>query len=187
MPIKIVFLLIFIILSTGAQAREWSALESRDVTILHSPALKTVAEEMAVIYPGIKSELEKSLSLEVNFSPTIILEGDHDRFLKMSGHPLVVGFAVPERSLIVIDYTKMNKNPFSLASITKHELCHLMLHYYIAGDRLPKWLDEGVAQWVSGGLADCHPPYLWFGGLRRDLLPPLLHVSWSHSGQFEPK
>jgi hypothetical protein len=147
-------MLIFIILSTGAQAKEWSTLENKGITILHGAALKIVAEQMAVIYPGIKSELEKSLNLEVNFSPTIILEDDHDRFLEMSGHPLVVGFAVPERLLIVIDYTKMNKNPFSLASITKHELCHLLLHYYIDRDRLPKWLDEGIAQWVSGGLAD---------------------------------
>ena len=103
MPIKLFFLLIFFILSAGAQAEEWSTVESKGVTILHRPALKTAAEEMAVIYPGIKSELEKSLNLEVNFSPAIILEDDHDRFLKMSGHTLVVGFAVPERFVIVID------------------------------------------------------------------------------------
>ncbi|MFC1839278.1 peptidase MA family metallohydrolase [Thermodesulfobacteriota bacterium] len=154
MLIKLFPLLIFIILSTGVQAKEWSTVENKEIIILHSPALKTVAEEMAVIYPGIKSRLEKSLNLKVNFSPIIILEDNHDRFLNMSGHPLVVGFAVPGRYLIVIDYTKMNKNPFSLESITKHELCHLLLHYHIDGDRLPKWLDEGVAQWVSGGLAD---------------------------------
>lgn len=109
---------------------------------------------MAVLYPKLKSQLEKSLNLKVNFSPAIILEDSHESFLKMSGHPLVVGFAVPEKFLIAIDYTRMNKNPFSLESITKHELCHLLLHYYIDEDKLPKWLDEGIAQWVSGGLAD---------------------------------
>lgn len=154
MPIKLFLLLIFILLSTGANGKEWHTIENKELTILYTPALKTAAEEMAAIYPGIKSELEKSLNLKVSFSPTIIIEDDHDRFLEMSGHPLVVGFAVPERLLIVIDYTKMNKNPFSLTSITKHELCHLLLHYHIDRNRLPKWLDEGVAQWVSGGLAD---------------------------------
>lgn len=154
MLIKLIPLLFLIIFSTDVHAKEWGTVESSGATILHTPALKLVAEELAVSYPKIKSQLEKSLGLKVNFSPAIVLEGSHESFLELSGHPLVVGFAVPERLLIVIDYTRVSKNPFSLESITKHELCHLLLHYYIDEDKLPKWLDEGVAQWVSGGLAD---------------------------------
>jgi hypothetical protein len=36
----------------------------------------------------------------------------------------------------------------------KHELCHLLLHHYIKEGALPKWLDEGVCQWVSNGMAE---------------------------------
>ena len=45
-------------------------------------------------------------------------------------------------------------HPFTLEATLKHELCHLLLHANIKRNDLPKWLDEGVAQWVSGGLAD---------------------------------
>ena len=154
MLIKLFPLLFLLIFSTTVQAKEWRTIQSSEVTILHPPALIAVAEETAVSYPEIKSQLENSLGLEVNFSPVIVLEGSHESFLELSGHPLVVGFAVPERLLIVIDYTRVSKDPFSLESITKHELCHLLLHNYIDEGRLPKWFDEGVAQWVSGGLAD---------------------------------
>jgi hypothetical protein len=36
----------------------------------------------------------------------------------------------------------------------KHELCHLLLHHQIDHGKLPKWLDEGLAQWVSQGIAE---------------------------------
>ena len=29
-----------------------------------------------------------------------------------------------------------------------------MLHRNIQGDRLPRWLDEGICQWASGGIAE---------------------------------
>jgi hypothetical protein len=67
---------------------------------------------------------------------------------------LIVAYALPEKDLIVMNYSKMRIDPFSIDSIIKHELCHLLLHKKIKRKNLPLWLDEGVAQWVSGGLAD---------------------------------
>jgi hypothetical protein len=72
----------------------------------------------------------------------------------MVGSDLFVAFAVPERNLVVIDYSKMHTRPFTLRTTLKHELCHLMLHQYVRGNRLPKWLDEGIAQWVSDGIPE---------------------------------
>jgi hypothetical protein len=48
----------------------------------------------------------------------------------------------------------MNTKPFSLGPIIKHELCHLLLHDKIGKVMLPRWLDEGVSQWVSDGIAE---------------------------------
>jgi hypothetical protein len=33
-------------------------------------------------------------------------------------------------------------------------LCHLILHHYIRGGNLPRWLNEGISQWVSGGITE---------------------------------
>ena len=54
----------------------------------------------------------------------------------------------------MIDYSKMTTDPFTLEVTLRHELTHLLLHYYISKGNLPKWLDEGVSQWVSGGIAE---------------------------------
>jgi hypothetical protein len=48
----------------------------------------------------------------------------------------------------------MKTDPFTLEATMKHELCHLLLHKNIHRENLPTWLDEGIAQWASGGLAD---------------------------------
>jgi hypothetical protein len=36
----------------------------------------------------------------------------------------------------------------------KHELCHLLLQLQVDDGKLPKWLNEGLAQWVSQGIAE---------------------------------
>jgi hypothetical protein len=54
----------------------------------------------------------------------------------------------------VIDYSKMKTQPFTLETTLKHELCHLLLHHYVKRVNLPRWLDEGICQWVSDGIAE---------------------------------
>lgn len=72
----------------------------------------------------------------------------------MTGSDWFAAFAVPKRRMMVLDYSKMNTRPLSLAATLKHELCHLLLHRYIPEDRLPRWLNEGIAQWSSDGLSE---------------------------------
>ena len=121
---------------------------------MYDDGLENAAAAVVQTYPAIYDGLEKIIGWEVDFTPTIYLVNTHERFERMSGHSLVVGFAVPEKMLIVIDYSKIVSDPFSMSSIVEHELCHLLLHKNISRMNLPKWLDEGVAQWASGGIAD---------------------------------
>jgi len=106
------------------------------------------------MYPDIKTSLEKLLRWEINFRPVIMMISNHHDFQKMTGNELIVAFAASDQNLIVIDYTKMHTDPFTLEATMKHELCHLLLHNYIKRENLPRYLDEGIAQWSSGGLAD---------------------------------
>ena len=71
-----------------------------------------------------------------------------------AGHPLIIAFAVPLDNLIVIDYGRLNRRYPHRKNLLKHELVHLLLHTHISGNRLPKWFEEGVAQWASDGVAD---------------------------------
>ena len=113
-----------------------------------------IAREIAEIYPAVSSELSRTFRWEIDFRPEIVLAKDRDTFRKMVGSDSILAFAVPERNLIVLDTSRVYTKPFTLRTTLKHELCHLVLHRNIQGERLPRWLDEGVCQWASGGIAE---------------------------------
>jgi hypothetical protein len=106
------------------------------------------------LYPAVKAGLETKLGWKADFKPAVLLVSDRNMFADMAGSPLIAAYAVPDKMLIVIDLTRMNTEPFTLAATFEHELCHLLLHHNIHTENLPRWLDEGVSQWASGGLAE---------------------------------
>jgi hypothetical protein len=113
--------------------------------------LKGAAKEVLDLYPAIISELEAFFGWNFCSAPSVILINKRDLFLKMADNPISVAFAIPEKNLIVIDYSKMRVHPFRLETTLKHELCHLLLHQYVK-ERLSRWLEEGLCQWVSNGM-----------------------------------
>jgi hypothetical protein len=129
-------------------------LQSIDVAVVFEKPLHVAAREVTTSYPVLKAELEKIFGWKLDYSPTIILIRDRRRFQRMVGSTLVAALAVPQRKLIIIDYSRMTSRPFTLRTILKHELCHLLLHAHIEDGKLPRWLDEGIAQWVSEGIGE---------------------------------
>jgi len=124
------------------------------ITIVYEEPLRGRAQHVRAIYPVIKGELEETIGWSIDFVPVVALFKNGSSFRNMAGSDLVAAFAVPEKLLIVMDHSRVTRDPFKFDVIFKHELCHLLLHRYIDGRRLPRWLDEGVAQWVSDGMAD---------------------------------
>lgn len=129
-------------------------LQDEKVIVRFDDHLQNAAKEIAGLYPSVRAELKKDLGWETDFRAEIVVMKDSASFRRVSGSDLVTAFAVPEEDLIVIDYSKMGVHPLTADVTLKHELCHLELHHHIAGERLPRWLDEGICQWVTGGLAE---------------------------------
>ena len=129
-------------------------LQDQDVDVIYDPPLDNAAREIIRIYPEIKLQLEESFNWGLGIRPQVFLVGDTHSFQQISGNNLIVAFAVPEKNLMVIDYSRMNIHPFTLSITLKHELCHLLLHQHISREKLPKWLDEGICQWVSDGIGE---------------------------------
>ena len=146
-------------------AVEQTILETRELVVVYDAGLEQTAQQALAAYSVIKPELERSFQWRLDFRPTLVLLNDRKRFRQMAGHELVVAYALPKKKVVVIDHSKMNTSPFTLQTTFKHELCHLLLHHYIKDDNLPRWLDEGVCQWASDGLADI------IMDAKRDLLP----------------
>lgn len=154
MKTHFLFFILFILSAKSLCAGELNVLKDKDFAVFYAPPLKYAALEIADMYPGIKADLERIFGWKLNLKPSIILIKDRSKFQRMAESPLTVAFAVPSRNLIVIDHSKMHINPFNLGNILKHELCHLLLHHHIRGIALPRWLDEGIAQWASDGISD---------------------------------
>jgi hypothetical protein len=151
---RLLYSLLFIFTAQALLAATPAVIETQDLVVVYSKELDKAAQQIRVDYPTVKKELEDLLRWSLNLRPTVVLIKERKEFLRLAGNELVVAFAVPEKHLVVIDYSKMHTSPFTLPATLKHELCHLLLHDHIPGANLPRWWDEGICQWASDGLAD---------------------------------
>ncbi len=149
-----IMIIVIIIFARPAVAVDTGVIRSGEVIVRFEKPLKSVAAEVARIYPSVRKELETALRSRIDFIPEVILISDSGKFLEIAGNRLVVAVAVPGKNLIIIDNSGMKTFPYSLRVTLKHELSHLLLHDYVGKGELPRWLNEGVAQWVSGGMAE---------------------------------
>lgn len=135
-------------------AADTGVVETDEVLVRYDGALGTAAKEVARRVPKIRRDMETRLGWELGYRPEVILLKDRDTFRQTGAGGSVVAFAVPRRGLIVIDYSRLRTDPFGLEPILAHELVHLILHHHIPETLIPRWLDEGVAQWAGGGAAE---------------------------------
>ncbi len=154
---------VLVALSGAVHAVQPVVLQTENVTIVFEPSLQTVADDVVRLYPKLRRELEGFLGWNFDINPRVVLISQHRRFQELSGHKNFVAYAIPQKNLVVIDYTRMNMRPFTLEITLKHELCHLFLHRYVNNRNLPKWLDEGVCQWVSDGIGELYIDKNWSG------------------------
>ncbi len=151
--ILIFYVTILLLFLKPLHAVETEIITAEGVVIHFEKSLRSTANMVVDIYPDVKAQLEETLGFHVNFRPTVMIVKGGETFQKISNSSLVVAVAISQKNLIVIDSSKANTHPFSLETTMKHELCHLMLHN-ITGGNLPKWLNEGISQWASGGIAE---------------------------------
>ncbi|MEE8398481.1 MAG: hypothetical protein V3S89_05715 [Desulfobacterales bacterium] len=129
-------------------------LRTQAVEVIFDAPLDAPARDLAKRFPEIRQSLETIFQWTFHQIPTITLVKDREDFLKMTRNPLTVAFASHERNRIVIDHSRMIVAPFTLETTLRHELCHILLHQHIDRDRLPRWLDEGLCQWVSDSIGE---------------------------------
>jgi len=140
------------ILTGDASAQSFRVVQGQNATVYYDDSLQPAAKKVTKVFPQIYGDLVNIFGWEITARPSVLLLKERKYFLKMVESPLSVAFAVPQRNLIVIDYSRMLLGPFRLSVTLKHELCHLLLHQHIRFSSLPRWLDEGLCQWASDGI-----------------------------------
>ena len=154
---------LIVLLPFPAVVAQSLTLKNNDITVVYEPPLDSVAAEIVRLYPQLRQELQDMFGWGLDVRPQVVLVKNNQDFQKIARNKIFVAFAVPDKNLIVIDYTRMNVHPFSLRTTLKHELCHLMLHRHIDNRNFPKWLDEGICQWVSDGIGEIFVNKGWSG------------------------
>jgi len=152
MQIFILFLILIVPFSLSAE--ETGILENELLTVRYERSLRKVAATVQEIYPAVKAEIEAALGADIDFRPTVELIKSEKIFQNSVVRAPVVAVAISASNRIIIDNSKMKTYPFSLAVTLKHELCHLFLNNYVGNGTLPRWLNEGISQWVSDGIAE---------------------------------
>ena len=146
--------------AAGAQTQ---ILQNEEIVVVYDPPLEYAAGDVVRTFPVLKKELEEILAWRLDTRPQVVLVRSRTTFQDIARNNLIVAFAVPDRDLIVIDYSRMSTHPFNLGITLKHELCHLLLHEHIPSGNLPKWFDEGVCQWASDGIGEIYIDKGWSG------------------------
>lgn len=139
-------------LSPSASAQALHVLQDQNISVYYADSLQPAAKEVTELFPQVYGDLVDIFGWKISARPSVLLLKEREHFLKMVASPLSVAFAVPEKNLIVIDYSRMVIHPFRLSVTLKHELCHLLLHQHIRFGSFPRWLDEGLCQWASDGI-----------------------------------
>jgi len=146
--------LIFLVFVNNLHAIEVDIIKNEIINVNYEKPLRKVALEVIRLFPIIKQELEETFNTELGFTPTVLLIKDSRAFQRIAGNKSIVAMAISKGKRIIIDNSKMKTYAFTLKVTLKHELCHLFLSNYVRGGRMPKWLNEGISQWLSDGIAE---------------------------------
>jgi len=156
MVIRQIFVSLFVMfcMIPIADGITYQTLQSNHVTIQYPILFKSMAINVSTAFSSILSDVLNSFNWEYPEKPTIILTPNSDEFMKYADNPFIVAFAMPHYQLIMIDSSKLIKQPYEFETTLRHELCHLILHYHIQHTHIPRWFDEGIAQWMSKGIGE---------------------------------
>ena len=156
----IVFQCVIIILlqTTSVFANEPFLEQKRPgVTVVYPESLQHVLPDIVDAYNRAKNNLYNIFSWTISKRVRLIIINKRSDFLQLAEHPLTVAFAKPSRNIITINYQAVIVNPFSLETTLQHELCHILLGEHLKM-YIPRWFNEGIAQWASEGITEIIRP-----------------------------
>jgi hypothetical protein len=132
-------------------------LQGDTVSVRYDEGQGAAAQEVLRLHGMAQAGLQRLIPWPISFHTTYVLvkdDGPEGSLEQMAGTRRFVALAIPAQNLVLLDLSKMARHAFVFETTIKHELCHLLLHSHIHENLLPRWLDEGVCQWASNGMAE---------------------------------
>jgi hypothetical protein len=131
----------------------YGALAGRRAVVRFAPADSLVARRVLELLDG--QPPLPGLAPDVPGEVTAVLAHSSAALDALTGGQVPewrAGVAIPALGLLVVP---TGEGPRILdpdgVRVLRHEWAHLGLHQALGGARIPRWFDEGYAQWASGG------------------------------------
>ena len=122
--------------------------------LYYEPHLHDEAMDLARSLPGLWSEVEQSMSRDLDDRMQIWFFDHAGRVAEASDMPKwVAGVAHSSTGEIMIARHGPDGAPTNLESLLKHELAHVALHRATGGAKVPRWFHEGMAESLEGGIS----------------------------------
>ncbi|MCK4912031.1 MAG: hypothetical protein KAR83_10335 [Thermodesulfovibrionales bacterium] len=139
--------------SARAETGQLQTLQGKRAAVLYPPGLESDARDVLAVFSDAYDEVRAELGFTLDYRPAIVIISDRKAFSDATGSRHISAYAVADKGLIVMDYSRVLTKPFTLKGTLKHELVHLVLGRH-PGKAMPKWLNEGVAQLVAESPAE---------------------------------
>ena len=151
-------ILIIIFLTTIVSAnKDFVEHKQKNFTVIYPHTLQHALNDIVDAYNRANKNLGKIFSWSIRNHVHLIIIKKRSDFIQIAEHPLTVAFAEPTRHIITINYQAATVDPFSLETTLQHELCHILLGEHLSM-HIPRWLNEGIAQWASEGITEIIRP-----------------------------
>jgi len=177
-------LALLLALGPGAQAEPggpWRSLEGRRAVVFYQGADSLKAARLlrllddAPPLPGLPDDVPRDVR--------VYLAPDDAALQALTGGRVpdwAAGVALPTASTIVMPSTASPRRGagWSDARTLRHEWAHVGLRQALGAARIPRWFDEGYAEWASGGWTAEEGWRLRLALARREALLDSLRVDW---------
>jgi hypothetical protein len=130
----------------------WSATSGAAATVYHRPQHAELAARVLAFLdeqpplPALPADLPRDVSVYLASDEASFRERVGGRTPEWSA-----GVAIPALDRVVIPlYQSGTALSGERARVLRHEWAHLALHQHLEGLRIPRWFDEGYAEWAGG-------------------------------------
>jgi len=154
------FLIIFLFLFNFNRAWAVETRQDKTSTIQFEPENALLATNIQSMVIPAKEHIKKTTGLSLDKPVLIKLCSSTASFSNITGitNVSVQGIAISEYNMIIINAENIfSKSTSDIEHLIEHEITHLVLGNNIisgSGKHLPRWFNEGVAQWVSEGASE---------------------------------
>ncbi len=136
-----------------ADPQDWQSISRGPVTVLFQDADRTAGARVLEISAPAAARLSTELGTAVPSGLRVIVAPTDADFTWLGGGRIPdwgIGWADPERALVVLKSPRIVAYPLQMEDVVVHELAHVVVGRALGSVQVPRWFDEGVAMAIAG-------------------------------------